>query len=315
MDFHDHQLVKYDYYSPCSVSQSIMGRRKFRLGRAHKKYEQKRRATKKNPIGRPPKRRRCTSTQQPCSSGQPAASKPAEVVQVDHTPTTIENLRQAMVLPSRWTNHTQDTSSTIQVCKISSTSSLSSSQPMLVTHSLTVNNDFTWTAFVHGNHVDSKTSQALATIPEKLDLNSLNALLTRLDRCTVCPGHPDKHFVDMAISMKGKLTSRHGGDTVASLDTYTPVQLNGEVYTQTIRHSSCEIIVSGAIGSGAKCGHCVNYRNSLRKSFHRWNVKKILHQADELLHPVVQTLLCSTPQRRYNATGSLRPGLQLLKES
>ena len=53
MDFHDHQLVKYDYYSPCSVSQSIMGRRKFRLGRAHKKYEQKRQATKKNPIGRP----------------------------------------------------------------------------------------------------------------------------------------------------------------------------------------------------------------------------------------------------------------------
>ena len=85
----------------------------------------------------------------------------------------------------------------------------------------------------------------------------------------MCPGHPDKHLVDMLSTTKGKLTARHGDDIVASLDSYAPVVLNGEVYAQTVRYTSCEIIVNGV-----KCGHCVQYRDSLRKSFHRWEKKK-----------------------------------------
>ena len=174
-----------------------------------------------------------------------------------------------MILPSQWIHHTTQESCTIQVCKLSSMMS-SSSQP-IVTHCLTVNNDFTWTAHVHGHHVDGKKSQVLANFSEKLDPQSLNALLTQLDRCTVCPGHPDKHLVEMLSSMKGKLTSRHGDGIVASLDSYAPVVLNGEVCTQTVRNKSCEIIVNSA-----KCGHCVQYRDSLRKSFHRWQKRKII---------------------------------------
>ena len=91
----------------------------------------------------------------------------------------------------------------------------------------------------------------------------------QLDRCTVCPGHPDKHLVEMLSSMKGKLTSRHGHDIVASLDSYAPVILNDEVYVQTARFKPCEIIVGSA-----KCGHCIQYRDNLQKSFHRWEKKK-----------------------------------------
>ena len=68
--------------------------------------------------------------------------------------------------------------------------------------------------------------------------------------------------------MKGKLTARHG-DVVASLDSYAPVVLNGEVYAQTVRYKSCEMVTNGV-----KCGQCVQYRDSLRKSFHRWEKKK-----------------------------------------
>ena len=50
---------------------------------------------------------------------------------------------------------------------------------------------------------------------------------------------------------------------------YMPVMLNGEMYTQTVRNKSCEIIINSA-----KCGHCVQYRDSLRKFFHRWQKKK-----------------------------------------
>ena len=204
---------------------------------------------------------------------------------------TIENLRQTMILPSQWTQHTQQSSATIQVCKISSTPATSSSQP-IVTHSLTVNNDFTWTAFVHGYQVNDKTSQALANFSEKLDSQSLNALLMQLDRCTVCPGHPDKHLVEMLSSMKGKLTSRHGDDIVASLDSYAPVMLNGEVYVQTIRFKSCEIIVGSA-----KCGHCIQYRDSLRKSFHRWEKKEISPSRRTATSSCTNFALFNTPEK------------------
>ena len=86
--------------------------------------------------------------------------------------------------------------------------------------------------------MDGKTSHTLVKFSEKLDLQSLNALIVQLDRCTVCPGHPDEHLVEMLSSTKGKLTSRHGNDIVASLDSYAPVTLNGEVYAQTVRNMS-----------------------------------------------------------------------------
>ena len=248
-----------------------MGGRKFRLGRAHKRYEQKRQAIKKNPVGRPPKRRKSTH-QEDCTNTHRAhttpSNEPMNITPEEPTMTTIEGLRQAMILLMQWTQQTQESSTTIQVCKVSSMPASSSSQP-IVSHSLTVNGDFTWTAFVHGHRVDSKTSQALANFSDTLDSQSLNALLMLLDGYTVCPGHPDKHLVEMLSSMKGKLTARHGDDIVALLDSYAPVVLNGEVYGQTVRYKSCELIVNGV-----KCGQCVQYRDSLRKSFHRWEKKK-----------------------------------------
>ena len=47
---------------------------------------------------------------------------------------------------------------------------------------------------------------------------SLNLLLAWLDKCTVCPGHPDEHFVKMLESRGGKITSQHGDDIVSILD-------------------------------------------------------------------------------------------------
>ena len=39
-----------------------MGRRKFKIGRAHKNYEKKRQLAGKNSVGRPPKRRKQVAT-------------------------------------------------------------------------------------------------------------------------------------------------------------------------------------------------------------------------------------------------------------
>ena len=105
----------------------------------------------------------------------------------------------------------------------------------------------------------------LSNTPIYIDHESLKVLVAKLDSCQVCPGHPDPNFVEMVLSKKGKLTSKNGKDIVATVDLAAPVQLNGEVHTQTVRSKSCEILTNET-----KCAQCVNYRDTLRKLFHRW---------------------------------------------
>ena len=135
----------------------------------------------------------------------------------------------------------------------------------VVTHSLTVSEDLSWTALVHGHPVKSINCDLLLSTPNQLNDESLKALVAKLDSCRVCPGHPDSNFVEMLMSKKGKLTSNNGKETVATIDSAAPVQLNGNVYTQTVRYKACQILTADT-----KCWQCVRYRDSLRKSFHRW---------------------------------------------
>lgn len=85
----------------------------------------------------------------------------------------------------------------------------------------------------------------------------------------MCPGNPDRNFVEMLVTKKGKIMSRNGNDVVAFIDSRAPVHLNGDTYTRTVRRSTCEIITNNK-----KCRQCVDYRDTLRKSFHRWKKGK-----------------------------------------
>lgn len=120
-------------------------------------------------------------------------------------------------------------------------------------------------AFVYGHHVSSSRCIPLSSIPDKLDQDSLKLLLSKPDCSKVCPKHPDHNFVEMLLSKKGKVMSRDGKDVVASIDSSVPVNLNGDIYTHTVRRSTCEILTSDV-----KCEQCVIFRDTLRKSFHRW---------------------------------------------
>ena len=73
----------------------------------------------------------------------------------------------------------------------------------------------------------------------------------------------------MVLSKKGKLASRSGEVIVAAVDSYAPVQLNDIKYTQTVRNGLYEVLVNGT-----KCSHCVAYRATLRKAYHRWSAKR-----------------------------------------
>ncbi len=255
-----------------------MGRRKFKLGRAHKLSEQKRQATKKNPVGRPPKR--CRNSKSPMS--QPVSQESHS----EEGALTIDKLRQNLSLPSQWTLHDNDGSRCIVVSKM-----MPYTQP-IITHSVRVNTDLSWEAFVHGKSVSSSKSQLLAKFPDVLDIESFNSLITCLDLSTLCPGHPDKQFVEMLSTMKGKISSRHSNETVSVIDSFAPVSLNGETYNQTVRHVTCEIITNTT-----KCPHCIQYRNSLRKSFHSWQKRNSTPTRRTSTSSCTNFTLLNTPEK------------------
>ena len=77
----------------------------------------------------------------------------------------------------------------------------------VVTHSVTVYNDLSWRAFVHGHHLNYSDLPAQFSVPERVDDFSLNLFLAWLDECTLFPGHPDEHFVNILESRGGKVTA------------------------------------------------------------------------------------------------------------
>ena len=141
-------------------------------------------------------------------------------------------------------------------------------QPVAVTHCILVKKDLTWQVSIHG-HIASNDCAPFSTIPQHLTLVAIQLLLTVLDTALVCAGHPDEHLVEMAKVKKGTLLSKNGKEVHAALDSTAAVYLNGVTYTETIRSTSCQLLVYGS-----KCTSCVAYHNTLRSIYNQWKRKK-----------------------------------------
>ena len=141
----------------------------------------------------------------------------------------------------------------------------SSSHPLLITHCVTVERDQTWKISVHGHELNPQENEKLSLMPSRIQSAcSLNHLLSTIDHLHVCAGHPDENFLRMVEDKKGKLISVKG--TVAAyIDTNAYVELNGQTYATTLRHSKCQLLTSAK-----KCIVCVNYRATVRSIYHRW---------------------------------------------
>ena len=161
--------------------------------------------------------------------------------------TTISSLHSNIELPKGWYDHTPSNLA-IRLCKVSDTSS-SSAQPLVITHSIIVNSNYSWKLFVH-NRAVSKCS-ALTGIPSKE--TSLLRQITLVDKLHVCSGHPESKFVNYVDSRKGKLHNKSGG-IAAFVDEYAPILLHGETF-QTVRTSGCEMLVRS--DKCSTCSSCV----------------------------------------------------------
>ena len=136
------------------------------------------------------------------------------------------------------------------------------SNHITISHSLNVKSDLSWSLAIQGKVVQCP---ALAEHPERLTHRSLLHLLHKINSLKVCPGHPDKHFVQMAKAKGGVFMSQATDSPSAVLCNNGPYCLNGQMYDETVKSTSCQILVQSA-----KCPECVSYRTTLRVLYHKW---------------------------------------------
>ena len=113
-----------------------------------------------------------------------------------------------------------------------------------------------WSLSIHGCTVTSQCT-ALAGLSGKIYSHELCNFLFKLDALTSCPGHLDAHFIKMAAAKGGSFFSP-SGEITGYLDSNGTFQLNGKMYSETVRASKCHRLVQGA-----KCAECVSYRDRL----------------------------------------------------
>ncbi len=183
---------------------------------------------------------------------------------------SLFNLHSSLLpIDPLWTDQSQISNASddsIKLCKINSQPS-TSTQPLVITHTLVVKNDFTWKLIVHGHEVLHLSTPLLSTIPEHLNKQSLAHLLTVIDSLKVCPGNTDERFIEMAKSLKGKFLTK-SGEVRAYIDSGFPLSINKTVVSTTIRTNGCEIVTIGE-----RCSKCDNYRGQLRMAHSRHSRK------------------------------------------
>ena len=123
-----------------------------------------------------------------------------------------------------------------------------------MTHILLVNDDCTWKLYICDHKVRPITDVPLSTVPITLNQESF---INLIDRCKVCPGNPDAHFIELGNSRKGKFETAHG-EIKARIEDRFPLMLNESAHTSTVRNTNCHILIHGE-----KCVNCYKYYSQL----------------------------------------------------
>ena len=156
----------------------------------------------------------------------------------------MQELRTNVVLPdATWVS--QSTAEILTMCKIGQRKSSTEGETIpVVTRSLTVKSDRSWVVVVHGKQVAVNRCHALKVFPVQMNsADTLQRLLRAVDSLHVCAGHPEEEYVSLVEARKGKVRRGTSTKESAAIDEYFPVELNGQVYSKTVRSSDCEMIV------------------------------------------------------------------------
>ena len=117
-----------------------------------------------------------------------------------------------------------------------------SATPVGVTHTVTVNDDQTWSLHVHGQEVQPSHCNAIKNYPSKLSPYLDADLLKKLDSMRVCVGNPNYPFIQLWKARKGNILSTDGTPS-AYVDSIT-IELNGVRYSETVQTLKCQVMAT-----------------------------------------------------------------------
>ena len=92
----------------------------------------------------------------------------------------------------------------------------------------------------HGHELNS-TICSILSIPKQFNQQALTSLLLEIENMHVCPGHPDKQYVNMVKDRNGSLLNS-SGEIAAYIDKEFAVDCDGERYSETVRTYNCELL-------------------------------------------------------------------------
>ena len=157
----------------------------------------------------------------------------------------------------------------------------------VISHSFLLSGHGIEKLFVAGHPVDVSECSALKKWLGWPDVNYSNypQFMAFLEKTFVCPGNPDRRFVELFARKTRALKNRHGNPSVV-LDTF-PVCVNSVQYSKTVRSSKCQLVTLEA----RRCLQCRAARSLLRT--HLWKLHAALSRTATTERPFVSGKHCS----------------------
>ena len=130
---------------------------------------------------------------------------------------------------------------------------------MVISRILIIKRNLSWVVYVD-NHLISPNNDVLSAFPSVMSANILLSLINSLHTSNVCSGNHDDSFISLAKQKKGTFFSVDG-QVVAVLHEMFSFMVNGELKSATIRHITCDILLTK---EKVTYSSCTSYRNTLR---------------------------------------------------
>ena len=168
-----------------------------------------------------------------------------------------------MNLPQKWNCFSNSNNTQLHIYKIEDMNECgnmnsSTQHSLVISHSIAINQNLTWSLKVNGQHVDPALCTSLASVPSVLNPGTLSEMLRIIETLQICTGQPDDDFVNLLQLRNGKIISPKGS-TSAYIDN-TPFTSNDKFISVTVRMTQCEILTKTGM-----CKSCKQYRPTLRK--------------------------------------------------
>ena len=236
-----------------------MGNRKFRLS-CHRKNEERKKYRSR--VTSLPASLDLSVPKSSLSSPIQSSSSPLVVSLPlsSYTDSTAQSIVQLLdrvmkiVLPPKWTNVTDSLHSIdhISLCKLLERPSC----PARLLFTVTVTSTFQWTVHVASDK-KSFQNELISSLPPALtSVSHVLQLLSLLDSAKVCPGNPEKKFLE-------NVSHLHVDNS--------PAYIDRSLLEETVRSNSCQLLMPSS-STQMRCSSCARSRANLLRQL-AWQAK------------------------------------------